>query len=159
MTRSRSPSSRVTLSPTEAWDLQAQVAAKVAGQRSSWVGLAGHLAEFHDEKAWLLLSHDTFNEWLGTPEISLSRGDAYAMIGAWKELIVERKVDPTRLEGLDVSKVAVILPAIRRGVDVDEALSACETLSRSDLRAEYQSPSNAEYRVCAECGQRVKVAA
>jgi hypothetical protein len=147
----------VALSPSEAWDLQAEVVAQVAGQRASWVALAGRLAKFHDQKAWLLLSHDTFNEWLGQPEISLTRGEAYAMIGAWHELVQERDIDLDRLAALDISKVAVILPAIRRGADVEKALSDCEILSRSDLRAEYQSSEHAEYRVCDACGSRIKV--
>jgi hypothetical protein len=147
----------VTLSPAQAWDLQAEVVAQVAGQRSSWVALAERLTTFHAEQAWLLLSHDSFNEWLGQPEISLSRGEAYAMIGAWRDLVEDRHVDPTRLEGLDISKVAVVLPAIRRGGDVDEILADCEILSRSDLRAEYQSAEQTEYRVCEACGSKVKV--
>lgn len=146
----------MTLAPDKAWDLQAEVVAQVAGQRASWVQLASHLAEFHAGEGWSALGHDSFNEWLGQPEISLPRAEAYAMIGAWRDLVVDRDVDPARLEALDVSKVAVILPAIRRGSDVDEALSACETLSRSDLRAEFQSPEHAEYRVCETCGSRVR---
>lgn len=149
----------MSLSPEKAWDLQSEVVAQVAGQRASWVLLAERLAEFHAGQGWLALSHDSFNEWLGQPEISLSRAEAYAMIGAWRDLVVGRGVESSRLEGLDVSKVAVVLPAIRNGSDVDEALSACAILSRSDLRAEYQSSEHAEYRVCDACGSKVKVAA
>jgi hypothetical protein len=149
----------MTLSPAKAWDLQSEVIAQVAGQRASWIMLASRLAEFHAGAGWLLLSHDSFNEWLGQPEISLGRAEAYAMIGAWRDLVVDRGVDPSRLEGLDVSKVAVILPAVRGGRDIEDALSACETLSRSDLRAEYQSPEHAEYRVCEACGSKVRVTA
>jgi hypothetical protein len=145
------------LSPNMAWDLQAEVVAQVAGQRASWVSLASRLAEFHSGEGWTALQHDSFNEWLGQPEIGLARAEAYAMIGAWRELVVERDVDVTRLEALDVSKVAVVLPAIRRGVDVDQALADCAVLSRSDLRAQYQAAEHAEYRVCSECGQKVRV--
>jgi hypothetical protein len=80
------------------------------------------------------------------------------MIGAWKELVVHGNVDPERLERLDVTKVAVVLAPLRRGeVEIDQALSDCEALSRSDLRAAYQDVSHAEYRVCEACGSRVKV--
>ena len=147
----------MSLSPTAAWDLQSEVVAQVAGQRASWVSLASRLAEFHSGEGWTALQHDSFNEWLGQPEIGLARAEAYAMIGAWRELVLERNVDVARLEGLDVSKVAVVLPAIRRGIDVDQALADCEVLSRSDLRAEYQSPEHAEYRICEACGSRIKV--
>jgi hypothetical protein len=148
-----------SLTPREAFDLQAQVVAQVAGQRSSWVALAGRLADFHSGKGWVALGLDSFNEWLGQPEISLSRADAYAMLGAWRDLHIERDVPVEALERLDVSKLAVVLPAIRAGADVEKALSDCEALSRPDLRAEYQNPQAAEYRVCDACGQKVRLAA
>lgn len=146
------------LSADEAFTLQQQVVEQVAGQRSSWVALAGRLSDFHAGKGWTALGLESFNEWLGQPEISLSRAEAYAMISAWRELAVEREVDLDRLAKLDISKVAVVLPAIKDGrVDVDAALADCEALSRSDLRGEYQSKDAAEYRLCETCGQRVKV--
>jgi hypothetical protein len=147
----------VALSPTKASNLEAEVFAQVAGQRASWVPLAARLAEFHAGEGWLALDYESFNEWLGQPEISLSRSNAYELMSAWRELAIEREVDPKRLAGLDLSKLTVVLPAVRDGMDVEEALSACETLSRSDLRAEFQSPEHAEYRVCEACGSKVKV--
>lgn len=150
----------MALSPTKAFDVQAQVVAQVARQRGSWVALAERLYEFHAGEGWLALDPDsTFHSWLGMPEISLSRTSAHAMIGAWLELFVKRNVDPTRLATLDISKVAVVLPAIRDGHDLGETLADCEQLSRSDLRALYQSSEHAEYRLCEACGQKVKVTA
>jgi hypothetical protein len=147
------------LTATRAFDLQVLVVARVASQRANWTTIAEHLYAFHNGKGWMALGHDSFNEWLGQPEISLSRADAYAMIGAWRELVVNRDIDPELLGRLDVSKVAVVLPMLRHGdVDVEQALGDCESLSRSDLRAAYQDASHAEYRVCEVCGSRVKVA-
>lgn len=148
------------LSADEAFSLQEQVVEQVAGQRSSWVALAARLASFHSGRGWTALGIESFNEWLGQPEISLARAEAYAMIAAWRELVEEREIDPERLGALDISKVAVVLPAIKEGrVSVDQALADCEVLSRSDLRGEYQSKDAAEYRLCEACGQRVKVTA
>lgn len=149
-----------SLTSDEAHGLQTQVVEQVASQRSSWVVLARYLADFHSGKGWTSLGIESFNEWLAQPEISLGRGDAYAMIGAWRELVVEREVELEELAVLDISKVAVVLPVIRSGeVDLEEALSDCAALSRSDLRARYQDSTAAEYRVCETCGSRVKVAA
>lgn len=148
------------LSPNQAFDLQASVVQQVASQRSSWVPLARRLSTFHAGKGWKALGLDSFNEWLAQPEISLNRGEAYSMMRAWRELVEDREVDPLILAALDISKVAVILPAIKKGaVEVDEALSDCEVLSRSDLRARYIKPSEAEYRICEHCGSRVKTTA
>lgn len=144
----------------EAFHLQKQVVEQVASQRSSWIALASCLAGFHAMQGWRALGIESFNEWLGQPEISLSRAESYAMIAAWRELVVERDVDPRRLGGLDVSKVAVVLAAIKDGrKSVDDALADCAALSRSDLRAAYQNAEAAEYRVCEACGQRVKLTA
>lgn len=146
------------LSPDQAYELQVQVVEKVAGQRASWVALASSLSGFHAGRGWTALGLDSFNGWLGQPEISLSRAQAFGMISAWRELVIERDVDPERLEVLDASKVAVVLKAIKDGrVTVEDALSDCEVLSRSDLRAAYQNPEAAEYRICEACGQRVKL--
>lgn len=147
-----------SLTPDEAFNLQTQVVERVAVGRSSWVALASCLAGFHAGKGWLALGIESFNEWMAQPEISLSRAEAYAMIAAWRELAVERDVPVERLAALDVSKLAVVLPAIKDGrADVEDALSDCASLSRSDLRAEYQSSRAVEYRVCEACGQKVRI--
>lgn len=147
-----------SLSSDQAFELQASVVEQVANQRSSWVPLAGRLATFHAGKGWKSLGIESFNEWLAQPEISLSRGEVYSMMAAWRELVEARDVLPETLAGLDISKVAVVLPSVKRGeVDVDVALADCAALSRSDLRAEYIRSSEAEYQVCESCGSRVKV--
>lgn len=106
--------------------------------RGLWVVLAGYLYEFFEGKMWKSLGHETFNEWLATPEIDLARSQVYALVEAYRELVVERGVVPEELSGLDVTKIAVVLPALRAGaVSLEEALSDCETLSRSDLREKY----------------------
>ena len=106
--------------------------------RTLWVALAGYLYEFNGEQMWSALGYETFNDWLATPEIDLGRSQVFSLIEAYRELIVERGVDPEELSKLDVSKIAVVLPAIRSGeVDLETALADCETLSRSDLREKY----------------------
>lgn len=147
------------LTPDTAYELEAEIIAKRAGQMSTWVPLADALHRFHEAHGWELRGCDSFNEWLGQPEVWISRAEAYGHIAAWRELVLERGVHPDRLAVLDPSKVQVVVPSVRRGdVTVDEALSDCEVLSRSDLREKYQSTS-ASYRTCPACGQRVKEAA
>lgn len=148
------------LTPVQAFDLEVDIVRYAAGQRRSWVPLAGRLYEFHRERAWEQRSYESFNEWLAQPEISIPRGDAYAMIGAWRELVVGREVPPVDLQELDLSKLAVVLPAIRAGKDWQEALADCRELSRSDLRAEYQHTEPVEQGPpCPACGRPMKAAA
>ncbi|NUQ11632.1 MAG: hypothetical protein HUU26_04775 [Gemmatimonadaceae bacterium] len=147
-----------TLTADQAFDVQVEVTEHVRGRRSTWVALAASLARFHAGRGWEALGIESFNEWIAQPEISLGRAEVYAMISAWRELVVERGVEPERLGELEITKVAVVLKSIKsRTVSIDDALSDCEVLSRSDLRAKYQDAEAAEYRLCEACGQRVKV--
>lgn len=148
------------LTTDEAFGAQTEITEHVRGRRSTWVALAASLSAFHAGRGWKALGVETFNVWIAQPEISLGRAEVYAMIGAWRELVVTHDVDLDELGRLDISKVAVVLKPIRaRTVSVEDALSDCEMLSRSDLRAKYQDSEAAEYRVCEACGQRVKLEA
>lgn len=134
--------------------------------RTVWIALAGHLHDFFEMKMWTTLGYETFAEWLATPEIDLGRTQVYALIEAYRELVIDRGVEVETLSNLDVTKIAVVLPAIRSGeVELDVALSDCETLSRSDLREKYgqQLPEKSgegagaggkrELVQCADCGK------
>lgn len=147
-----------------AWNLQAAVLADVQSLRARWVSLAGNLHDFHAEKAWQALGIETFNEWVGQPEIGLQRSHAYFLIEAYRELVVERGADIGALMRADISKVGAVLPAIRDGsVDLDDALADVETMSRSDLRDKYadgddrlDADREPVWRTCPTCSSRVK---
>ena len=147
------------LTPAQAFDLEVEIVRYAVGQRRSWVLLAARLHDFHAAKAWELRACGSFNEWLGQPEVSITRADAYAMIGAWRDLVLDRQVAPQELEEIDLSKLAVVLPAVRAGKDWQEALADCRTLSRSDLRAVYQPRDESDQEPCPTCGRPMKAAA
>lgn len=139
-----------------AFEVESKIKKGCSSIRAVWVALAAYFYEFHEEKMWEQLGHDTFNEWLGTPEIGLGRSQVYALIDVYGELVVKRGLKQDALADLEASKVAVVLPALRRGdVELDDALADCETLSRSALREKYGKKVSAE-RVplieCEECG-------
>lgn len=149
----------------KAFATEAKIKKGVGAIRQVWIALAGYLHEFYSERMWEHLGHDKFEEWLGTPEIGLGRSQVYALIEAYEELVVKRKVEEAVLAELEATKLAVVLPALRRGeVELDEALSDCESLSRSALREKYGKAVPAE-RVplvqCEDCGcmKRPKTAA
>lgn len=150
-----------------AHDLQVQVVAACTAVKQSWVLLAGRLHAFHAERAWETLGVESFTAWLGDPDVGLRRSQAYLLIDAWQHVIVDGDVDPERLAAADVSKVAVVLPALKRGdVTVDDALADCEALSRSDLADRYRGDPSARldaetepaWHVC-ECGNRHRAGA
>lgn len=125
------------------------------------IAIAGYLHDFHTGRMWESLGYDKFETWLGSPEISMGRSDAYQKIEVYEELIVKRELTQEDLAELDMSKLAVILPVLRKGeVELEEALSDCEALSRSELRAKYGQSVPAK-RVplteCEDCGKMCRL--
>lgn len=140
----------------KAFQVEAKIKKGVGAIRQVWVALAAYLHEFHQGKMWEHLDYDRFEDWLGTPEIGLGRSQVYALIESYEELVVKREVDTDVLAELETTKIAVVLPALRRGdVELGDALADCETLSRSALREKYGKSVPAE-RVplieCEDCG-------
>ncbi len=122
-----------------------------------WIALAGHLHEFYKGQMWTALGHDKFESWLGSPDIGLRRSQTYQLIEVYEELVVKRDVSQEQLGELEMSKLAVVLPALRKGdVELEEVLSDCEELSRSALREKYGQSVPAEripLTECEECGK------
>lgn len=152
----KAPSTPEERAAKKAFRVEAKIKKGVGAIRQVWIALAGYLHEFYTERMWEHLGHDRFEEWLGTPEIGLGRSQVYALIAAYEELVVKREVEEAVLAELEATKLAVVLPALRRGdVELEEALADCEALSRSALRQKYGKSVPAE-RVpliqCEDCG-------
>lgn len=128
--------------------------------RFAWIHMAQKLHAIRAEKLYELLGAESFHEWIATPEVQLQRSQAYALTGIYKELVVERDIPVERLQTLDPSQIAEVIPAIRKGADVEECLFDAQSLSRSDLRAKYRGtepqrkPSGTT--VCPNCGTEIK---
>lgn len=121
----------------EAFELEARVVAARAVERRTWVTLAEWLTVFHQAEAWKQLGWDTFTAWIATPEVSLGRRQAYRLIQAWR-WAGESGVSPETLELMDLTKLAVVIPALKAGrVELSEALDDVMLLSRSDLVEKY----------------------
>jgi hypothetical protein len=139
----------MTLADTNGSQIQAAQAAFAAEQRikdtirtvrTAWVTLAGELYTFQDQALHKDLGYVTFEEWLASPEIDLSRRWVYELVGIWRDLVIKKQVTPARLEALEPSKLQEVLPAVRRGsVLLEEALADVEALGRQDLRERYGS--------------------
>lgn len=145
-----------------AFELEAAILATLNEARGQWVPLAARLHTFHAAKAWEVRGSGTFTEWLAQPEVGISYRTAKDMIDAWDEFVVKRSADPAWLTVTDASKLAVVLPALRRGtVTVGKALGDCETLTRADLRELYRAGVDAdldastepERCTCPTCGR------
>lgn len=98
----------------------------------------GHLFKrMRDERLYAALGHATFNEFLGDPEVSMSRTVVYGFIEIWEVFIERLKREQTEIAGIDYSKLLKICPVVDR--DPDEWISKASELSRSDLIKEVRA--------------------
>lgn len=126
--------------------------------KAAWGALAAFLYEFKEEALWQHLGHEDFNEWIASPDIDLGRSQVYALIEAYKVLVLEREMSADDLQKLEVTKVAQVLPAIRKGdVELEAAIADVEALSRSDLREKYGKGGAGgapPLEMCSSCGHK-----
>lgn len=146
--------------------IEGAIKASVLNIRMEWVTLAHGLHEFHAMKGWAVLGYETLEEWLAAPEIELSRSRVFALIAAYQEYVIERKVPEVKLGRVDMTKAEEVLPAVRRGqVSWQQALSDAEVLGFRDLRERYLpsgGPENGKgeawhWERCPSCGSKIKV--
>lgn len=128
--------------------------------RRAWMGLASCLYAIKAEGLYELLGYERFTEFIAAPEIALGRSQAYALVSIYQELVIERGVPESDLHYIEPSKLARVLPAIKEGADITEALADATELSRSDLVAKYGKEENgadepAESVPCPFCGSKV----
>jgi hypothetical protein len=94
--------------------------------------------EFDGQSGWRALGYDTIGEWLADPDITMTRSTYYRLISTFQELAVVRHVELPTLGVLDLSKVAIALPALKRGeVSTEDMLADAESLGARDLRIKY----------------------
>lgn len=153
----KAPSTPEERAAKKAFKVEQKIKSGVGAIKQVWIALAGHLHEFYTGQMWSALGYEKFEEWLGTPEIGLQRSQTYQLIEIYEELVVKRGVSQEELAALEMSKLAVILPALRKDeVELEDALADCESLSRSELREKYGQSVSAEripLTECEECGK------
>lgn len=110
-----------------------------AMMRTGWQ-LAEDLYRFQEMGAWALLDYDNLGQWLAQPEVNISRTTFFRLTRSYRALVLDHGVKPEQLAELDPSKVAEVLPALKRGdVALDKALADVKALGARDLRTEYGS--------------------
>lgn len=150
--------------------MQSRIQESIRLIRRAWVLLAEDLYRFQELQMWRHLGYTSFEQWLAGPDIDLERRWVYDLVAIWRELAIVRGVDPESFEGLHVSKVREVLPAIRRGhVSVAEAFADCRALPRRDLEVRYrglvkpvagerfEATDEPEWAICHACGSRYSV--
>jgi hypothetical protein len=172
-----SPISPAQQSAAEAaFQVETRIKESIRRMRALWVDLARDLFMFEQSRLWAELGHSSFGAWMADPDIGIEAGWGYHLTSIYRELVAKRGVDPERLKDIEPSKVQVVLPAVRRGHDLEEALADAESLGRDDLRERYHgnasrrtaagsmpdsttaydSESERPLRHCSTCGQVIR---
>lgn len=101
--------------------------------------LGAKLKDNRDLAYYKLLGYDTFEEFLGSPEIAFGRSKAYDLIHIYELYILKLGVPKADLLEAGTTKLLLVAPQIEQ----DETRSAewigkAKSLSKSDLRQEIQ---------------------
>src|SRR5262245_50164074 len=134
----------------DAWMVQsATIQTKIKGAlrkgRAAMWELAEQLYLFEEAQAWRALGYETLGEWLADPDITMRKTTYYDAVSAWEQMHVIRKVPAERLNELDVSKLRVALPVLKRGeASLDDVMADAEVLGIRDMRIKYQEHAEPE---------------
>lgn len=114
------------------------------------------LTLIQSKKHYEMLGFDTFTEYLGSPELSISERSAYRSMGAYR-LKIELHLDEGKMIDAGISKLEMIRPHADEN-NKDELLNMAATLSRSDLDIRlhqmFDGDGIPEWCQCPECGHR-----
>ena len=123
----------------------------------SFLELAFFLKISHDEKYYNTLGYDSFQEYLGTPEIGLTRSWAFKLMKVYEIWIEKYSIPAEQIQDIDVEKLYIATTLIK-GEDFEERLEQARTLSRSDLR-EFTSGGYKRYHMieCPYCHEKFEI--
>jgi hypothetical protein len=117
---------------------EAQVKEALREGKSALWKLAEALYHFNDQNGWAVLGYESLSRWLEDPEIDMTRGTYYRLVGTWQKLAIEKGVKLAQLEGVDMSKAALVADEIASGgVRTSTALKDVEQMPASKLREKY----------------------
>ena len=102
--------------------------------QGSFLKLGSLLKECRDESLFKFLGHDSFESYLGTPELKFKRSTAYKLIGTVELYLDKLSVDPERLIRIGTTNLDKIKKVVEQ--DVDGWLDKAEHLSVSSLSSE-----------------------
>jgi hypothetical protein len=101
---------------------------------ANYLVLAKLLKENRDKSYWKLNNCDSFEEFLGQPEIGFSRTKAYLLIHIWELYKDKLQIDDHTLLDIGNAKLALIAPVVES--DKESWLARARHLSKSDLLIE-----------------------
>lgn len=129
----------------KARDNKEQLIAAKYNVAANYLVIAKLLTENRDHSYWKLSdSCDSFDEFLGMPEIGFKRSTAYNLIKVWKLYKEKLDVDDHTMLDIGHTKLLKIAPVVE--LDKAEWLGKAKSLSVSDLSLEIQGVSGKDMK-------------
>lgn len=126
----------------------------LTGTRLALTAVCEACYEVRRDRSYSSLGYSTLEEYLASPEISMSRSEFFLAAKIHEEFILEQGVEPERLAVASPSKLDVVLPKVASGeVDVEKALDDVEALGVKDLRALYRGTEEEDVRTSGHCSR------
>lgn len=121
--------------------------------QKNFLELGAYLKIMHDENLYLVLDSETWQSYLDTPEIDLSRSQAYKLMAVYERWIEKYHYSVDMIKNISIEKLYIASSQANEG-NHEEWLEKARTLSRADLKAE--TPGNVqkpEVILCPHCGE------
>ena len=120
--------------------------------QENFLKLGAYLQLMHDEAYYIVLDYATWQDYLDTPEIDLSRSQAYKLMAVYHRWIEQYNYSPEQIKEISIEKLYIASSQANES-NHGEWLEKARTLSRADLKAEtpgcVQRP---EILTCPLCG-------
>jgi NAD-dependent DNA ligase len=133
---------------------------------TSFIKMGGFLKLVRDNKLYKEKGCETFEEYLGIPELGLNRSTVYSIIGVWEDFVESGQPDIEEIAEIGYTKLDRIRQ-FKNDDDFEEWIYKAKTLSLSDLGAEIRETKNPEKTeikksvimevTCPHCGKKFEV--
>ena len=118
-----------------AWERHVRIVALKQYIEELGLQMGKELYLFQKEKGYNTLGHPSFESYLGSPELAISRRTAYRLIRVYRRWVIELGYELEQLTEAGTTKLDMLAAHVDEG-SKDRYLNMAATLSRSDLQAE-----------------------
>lgn len=155
------PISLPTPNEDKAWQHKLLIEKHCQRIQYSFLEIGRLLKEARDDRHFLTLHYDTFQEYVEELNLPVPHSYSWAtrLINIWEVVALPSGVSPEVLAGIGVTKLARILPTARREGVTEELLTQAKELSERDLRIvlghKETRLSEDDVITCPSCGARL----
>lgn len=118
--------------PERAYTVYYEILERKSRIARDFIELGKLFKDVRDQKLYEILDYETFNTFIGAPEIAFSRSTVYSLIDIYELFVIESNIEQDRLVKIPWSKLNMIKGQYKKTRDEDLLFKA-ETLSQKDL--------------------------